>query len=204
MYTNKLSNYQGDCAVLAGKYPKFSDYIKEFSRVQLGHGLDLGCGPGACNGKFFKYCSLDSCDAEQAVVDTVPPILNVFGNLLYEAGFVYVLGQDILPYDTNELDFVVLSCVIQHLGSYYELAFGLGDVCRVLKSGGQLFLMFKSGSNDTLLTHYNSYYGEERTFRVFHPNNVSDLVQTIGFNVLSCEHFLDDNFIPYCCMVLEK
>lgn len=204
MYSNKIGIYQGDCEVLLGKYPNFSDYIKNFSRAQFGRGLDLGCGPGACNGRFFKFCRLDACDAEQAVVDSVPNDLNVYEEPLYRDRFLHVLGRDTLPYAKGELDFVILSCVIQHLNSFDELKHGLNEINRVLKTNGQLFFMFKSGTNDTLLTHHNSYYGEDRTFRVFHPQNIQDYVEKNNFRIIYQDNLLDDNFIPYSCFVLEN
>ncbi len=195
-YSNKIGCYQGDCGVLLGKYPKFSDYVKEFSRNQLGEGLDLGCGPGACNGKFFQSCTLDGCDADESVVDSAPED--------YQDCFVFKLGEDSLPYNDETKDFIILSCVIQHLNSYDELVTGLADVARIIKPTGQLFLMFKAGVNDTLLTHYNEVYNEIREFRVFHPDNMQELVKNINLRVMSCETLLDDNWIPYSCMVLEK
>jgi SAM-dependent methyltransferase len=195
-YSDKIGNYQGDCKVLLGKYPKFSDYIKYFSRYQLGNGLDLGCGPDACNGKFFRFCTLDGCDADEDVVGSIPDT--------YDCTFVFKLGQDKLPYDSNRIDFVILSCVIQHLNNYDDLVTGLVDVARIIKPGGQIFLMFKAGANNTVLTHYNEYYKETRNFRVFDPADVQTLAQLIKLRVVSSELLMDENWIPYCCMVLEK
>ena len=195
-YSNKIGCYQGDCKVLLGRYPKFSEYIKDFSKTQLGNGLDLGSGPGACNGKFFPSCTLDGCDADESVVESFPDN--------YQDRFVFKLGKDTLPYDEKSKDFVILSCVIQHLNSYDELVTGLADVARILKPTGQLFLIFKAGTNDTLLTHYNKVYNETREFRVFHPDKVQELVKSLKLRVISCENLLDDNWIPYSCMVVEK
>ena len=195
-YSNKIGCYQGDCNVLLGRFPKFSEYVKDFSRTQSGNGLDLGCGPGACNGKFFQSCTLDGCDADESVVESFPEN--------YQDRFVFKLGKDTLPYDEKSKDFVILSCVIQHLNSYDELVMGLTDVARILKPTGQLFLMFKSGANNTLLTHYNEVYNEIREFRVFHPNKIEELVKILKLQVISCENLLDDNWIPYSCMVVEK
>jgi len=196
MYANKIGCYQGDCKILLGEYPMFSDYIKNFSRYVLGKGLDLGCGPDAPNGKFFPFCTLDACDADENVVCSAPES--------YENRFVFKLGEDTLPYDENSLDFVILSCVVQHLNSYEELVTSLADIKRVLKPTGQLFLMFKAGANDTILTHYNEFYKETRNFRVFDPKVVSGLATLIKTRVVSSDILLDDNWIPYCCMVLEK
>ncbi len=198
-YKNKLSNYQGDCEVLLGKYPMFSDYIKEFAQSKKGHGLDVGAGPQGPNGKFFTNCdSLDGCDADSDVVASL-------SKDIYSNTFQYFLGsKQKLPYEDNSKDFIVCSCVIQHLSNFQELEIGIKEIVRVLKSGCQFYLMFKSGTNDTNLIHTNSVYNEVRTFRVFHPKNVTELCQSNGLKLLSSETLLDDNWIPYSCLIFEK
>jgi len=197
-YKNKIEIYQNDCPVLLGRLPMFSDYIKEYANGRTGHGLDVGAGPQGPNGKFFTCDTLDGCDAEKDVVKSLP------GNI-YSSTFQYFLGsKQKLPYDDSEKDFIVCSCVIQHLPGFKELEVGIKEITRILKSKGTFYLMFKSGTNDTDLTHTNAYYNEVRTFRVFHPTNVVELCQKNGLKVLSLEKLLDDNWIPYCCLILEK
>jgi len=194
-YSNKIGIYQGDCEVLLGKYKKFSYYINSFSQNVKGHGLDLGAGPGGCNFRFFKHCLLDGCDVEEEVVNSLTT---------YPHSFQYKLGSDEkLPYDNN-LDFIVCSCVIQHLNSSSELEKGIQEIFRSLKKDGLFYLMFKSGTNDTLFTHFNDYYKEERSFRVFHPTNITNLCNNIGFKLKEKEILLDDNWIPYTLLIFIK
>lgn len=198
-YKNKLLNYQGDCGVEIGRYQNFSDYIRSFSQQhKTGIGIDIGAGPGGCNSKFFENCILDGCDADPSVVETLP-------NNRYKNKFVYLLGQkEKLSYSDATLDFAICSCVIQHLNSFEELDRGIQEISRILKPSGELFLMFKAGTNDSLLTHFNGYYQETRTFRVFDPKMVDALCAEYGLHVLSVEKFVDSNWIPYCCMILVK
>lgn len=193
-YKNKLFNYQEDCSLELGKYEMFSDYIKHFSLLVTGYGLDIGAGPGGCNGKYFQ--NLDGCDADSDVIQTLPDY--------YTKKFIFVFGKDILPYQELSLNFIILSCIIQHLNDFKELEHGIHEVSRILKKDGHLSLMFKAGSNDTLLTHFNDYYKEVRTFRVFHPDNVKKLCSKYSLQVLEEEELLDSNFIPYCCLTLKK
>ena len=198
-YTNKIDNYQGDCEVLLGKYPLFSDYIKDFAKRQVGNGLDIGAGPKGCNGAFFKHCkSLDGCDVNQDVVNSLPiPV--------YKKTFMYKAGSDdLLPYMDGSKEFVVCSCMIQHLNSFREFNVVMKEISRVLSEGGELFLMFKAGSNDTLLNHFNTHYGEQRSFRVFEPRYVLDLCRRHGLESVSQDILLDENWIPYCCLVFRK
>ena len=125
--------------------------------------------------------------------------------LEYNNKFIYCLGGDCkLPYEDNTLDFVICSCVIQHLNSEAELLKGLLEISRVLKYGGKFYLMFKAGSNDTLFTHYNKIYNENREFRVFDPESVKLIAIYCSLKEDSRELSLDDNWIPYCRMIFTK
>ncbi|MBA3284293.1 MAG: class I SAM-dependent methyltransferase [Nitrosopumilus sp.] len=199
-YTDKIQTYQSDCAVLLGRMSQFSDYIKEFANLVpvssvSSRGLDLGAGPGGCNSQFFTLSSLDGCDAEPEVVKSLT-------DDRYNQKFVYRLGKDQLPYSNETLDFVICSCVIQHLSSVQELEHGLKEIYRVLKPGGHLYLMYKVGTHDTLLTHHNSYYDQERTFRVFSPNKVHQILEELS--LIKSEYLLDDNYIPYSSDIYFK
>ena len=199
-YKNKITNYQGDCPVELGRLKYFSDYIKEFSKrseLVMGQGLDIGAGPGGCNGHLFSNNVFDGCDLEEDVVNSLP-------KEYYNTRFIYKLGSQNLPYDNQSLDFVVCSCVIQHLKSFKELELAVKEMSRVLKTNSLLYLMFKVGSNDTDLTHFNSYYNEQRTFRVFHPDNVVALGNKYNLVIDSQEKLVDSNWIPYCCLIFKK
>lgn len=194
MYTNKLNNYQSDCPVLLGKFEMFSDYIKEFAQgLNIGAtGLDIGTGPMGENGKYFSKQVLNGCDVEREVVESL--------GSEYNETFLYRIGGDLqLPYRDGELDFVVCSCVIQHLESEEELKRAFTEVYRVLKYQGIFYLMFKSGTHNTLLTHFNSYYNEERTFRVFESTKLE-----FHGEILSEENLLDSNWIPYTRIIYRK
>ena len=123
----------------------------------------------------------------------------------YNVCFQYNLGsEEKLLYNDGSLDFIICSCVIQHLNSFDELSSAIKEMTRVLSLKGRLYLMFKAGTNDTDLSHFNSYYQEQRTFRVFHPDNVIDLGKQNNLKVISKENLLDSNWIPYCCIIFQK
>jgi len=71
----------------------------------------------------------------------------------------------------------------------------------VLKPGGKFYLMFKAGTHNSLLSHLNAYYSEERTFRVFESKNIANL---LSLHLDSSENLLDDNWIPYTRMIFSK
>lgn len=203
-YANKINNYQYDCNIILGKYQKFSHYMEEFSKnivndknglKYTNKGLDIGIGPGGYNAKYFSHCQLDGCDVSENVLNSAKN---------YHHTFLYNLGRDILPYAQDSLDFVVCSCVVQHLNSFNELEHGINEISHVLKYNGMLYLMFKIGNNDTILSHYNGYYREKRKFRVYEPDKVSVLCARYGLFEKQREIFLDDNWIPYCCLIVQK
>jgi|SRR5579883_515759 len=194
-YKNKIENYQSDCKVLLGKNNNFSDYIKQFANNVNGHGLDLGIGPKGCNSRYFSHCVLDGCDVSKDVLNSV-------SEKQYNKLFQYNLACESLPYKNGELDFIFCSCVIQHLNSWEELENGIREISTKVKN--MFYLMFKAGVNNTILSHYNEYYGERRDFRVFHPDNVSQLCQKYGLIEKDRELFVDDNWIPYVCMIFYK
>jgi SAM-dependent methyltransferase len=200
MYSDKIHNYQGDCKIFLGKYKRFSDYISIFACTipENSKVLDLGTGPNGCNGKYFAHCILDGCDIEQAVLDSLKSVPE------YKNIFLFSLGNGLLPYSENSLDVVVCSCVIQHLGNRDELKKGIEDISCVLKNKGKFYLMFKAGNHDTFLTHFNIYYNQERTFRVFDPDKIIKYCSNYSLNLIEKELLLDDNWIPYCMLIFEK
>lgn len=203
MYASKIGIYQGDCKILLGKYEMFSEYIEEFSKIVNGTGLDIGAGPGGVNGKFFKHCVLDGCDIEKEVVDSLSSLHSLNNSQQdnnYSKTFVHDLSKDVFPYTDNSLDFVICSCMIQHLNTTDELKYSLSEINRILKKDGKLYLMYKAGS-DSFFTHFNQYYKENRTFHVFSPDTILKLTT---LTLTTSELLLDDNWIPYCCSVFCK
>lgn len=155
----------------------------------------MGAGPGGYTSKFFTQCdALYGCDANPAVVESLPG--------KYEQKFEYALGKgEKLPYKDGELDFVVCSCVIQHLNSEEELEESLREMTRVLKKGGALYLMYKAGNHATMLTHFSYYYNQPRAFRVYDPEKVNQALQKCGMSVVKEDLSVDGHWIPYACSV---
>ena len=140
---------------------------------------------------------MDGCDADEDVVNSLP-------QEKYKKRFQFKLGSDKLPFKDGEKDFVICSCVIQHLDSFSQLEEGIKEIARVLKKGATFILIFKCGSNDSLLIHFNEYYKEQRTFRVYNPQSVIELGTKMGLMVEQNELFMDDNWIPYTQLVFRK
>lgn len=75
---------------------------------------------------------------------------------------------------------------------------------RVIKKGGSMFFLYKAGANDSLLTHYNETYKQNRTLRVFDPKVMKEVLEQNGFQIDSEEKLVDNVWIPYSCCILTK
>ncbi|CAM9693023.1 unnamed protein product [Ectocarpus fasciculatus] len=204
-YSTLIDTYDCDCPMLSGRFPRLCDYIKEFSTGQSGDGLDIGAGPKGGYSQYFDGVdSLDGCDADEAVVDSLP-------SERYNRRYVYTLGgEEPLPHPDSSKDFVVCSCVIHHLNNTEELERALREMTRVLRQNGRMFLMFKAGVHNTNLTHFSRYYQAERTIRVFDPESLLQSAKLLGLD-LDCtpgrmcnEVLVDQNWLVNCCLVLCK
>ena len=89
---------------------------------------------------------------------------------------MFELGKDEFPIPSESKDFALCSCVIQHLPNEEALCKGIGEIARILKKGANFLLCYKTGAHDTFLTHFNSYYKYERTFRVFDPEVMKQIL----------------------------
>mgnify|MGYP003692140459 CR=1 FL=1 len=115
------------------------------------------------------------------------------------------MGSDeALPYQENTLDFVINSCVIQHLHSFDEVCKAFKEIQRVLKKGGEFFLVFKCGNHDSEITHFNPHYGYNRTFRVYDHGKVKDYLESIGFEIKQEDKAVDQLYLPYSFFVVKK
>ena len=72
-------------------------------------------------------------------------------------------------------------CVVHHLEGMKEFQRGMEETLRVLKKGGSLFLLYKVGVNDTLLTSYHQFLKQYLVMRVFDPREVNQMMARIGF-----------------------
>jgi len=117
------------------------DFLREAKAVRI---LDLGCGTGrhavylAQNG--FAVIGCDSSEAALLIVKGILP----------EAEF-QVCDVGSLPYRNQSLDGIFCHAVIQH-GTLATIKRAIGEIHRVLRGGGALFLTVTSTKHPEYLT----------------------------------------------------
>ena len=87
-----------------------------------------------------------------------------------------------LDYPDGAFDFILCNAVIQHIAPDIALGITLPEFARLLKPGGVLQLMFKTGNG--VATVYDRDYAAERTFQLYNPEEILDLLMGRGFSIV--------------------
>ena len=107
-------------------------------------------------------------------------------------------------------DFVLCNAVIQHIQPEGVRNMVLPEFGRVLKTGGVLQLMFKSG--DGISTVYDKDYEVDRTFQLYDVEDIVKLLAELGMEVVSAEgsglggimFFTDPKPMEHCVFFARK
>ena len=86
-----------------------------------------------------------------------------------------------LPFTDSEFDFVLCNAVIQHIPETVTVEVTLPELVRVLRPGGVLQLMFKTGAGTETVA--DNAYGEqsvERTFALYDENKMLQVLEGCG------------------------
>lgn len=143
-----------------------------------GKGLDAGCGAGARDVFFYWRDGYDIVG-----FDAVPENIETARKLHPEIADRVSVGdlRRPLPYEPGVFDFVLCNAVIQHLPPETVTGVALPELARVLKPGGLLQLMFKSGAGEK--TVYDKDYGANRTFQLYDPGEIVGTLENHGTSV---------------------
>ena len=170
-------------------------------------GLDAGCGAGARDVFFYwqKGYDIHGVDAiEENIVEARRRHPEI-------AGRVEVADlREPLGYPDASFDFVLCNAVIQHIAPGIAFGVTLPEFVRLLKSGGVLQLMFKVGSG--VATVYDKDYGSDRTFQLYHPDEVLTLLTGMGLELIPEEgaklggvmYFTDPKPMDHCVLFARK
>lgn len=171
------------------------------------YGLDAGCGAGARD--VFYYWR----DGYKVVgVDAIEENVQAAGSLHPEiAHLVSVLDlSQPLSHPDAHFDFAICNAVIQHIDPVSVKTVTLPELVRVLKPGGILQLMFKSGTGVTTL--YDKDYADERTFQLYEVDEIVDLLASLGADIIPAESdglggimfFTDPKPMEHCVFYARK
>lgn len=144
------------------------DYIVQNFSAKTG--LDAGCGVGA---RFSAY--LSQYGVKMTSTDLLFSSLkhNQKNNLVARGNLFCADLADAIPLKSESYDLIICHAVIQHI-SPINIPVFLGEMCRVLSSGGVLELLFKSGSGE--IEVYDSFFNAMRKFLLHETETIYNLL----------------------------
>ena len=171
-------------------------------------GLDAGCGGGARDVYSLWRDGYDifGIDAVKENIDIAVKLHPEIADRLSVADL-----RKKLPFTAAFFDFVMCNAVIQHIEPATVEAITLPELCRVLKPGGVLQLMFKNG--DGVLTIYDKDYGTERSFQLYDEQHVLQVLARHGMELVGREsseelggvmYFTDPKGARHCVFYARK
>ena len=170
-------------------------------------GLDAGCGAGARDVFFYWQKGYDIHGVD-AVEENILEARRLHPEIAQRVS-VADLRQP-LGHPDRSFDFILCNAVIQHIDPEIALGVTLPEFVRLLKAGGVLQLMFKTGSG--VATVYDGDYSADRTFQLYDADEVLGLLTDLGLSVVPAEgkkmgdvmYFKDPKPMDHCVFFARK
>ena len=170
-------------------------------------GLDAGCGAGARDVFYYWQRGYDILGVD-AVEENILEARRLHPEIAERVSVADLKFPLVHP--DKSFDFLLCNAVIQHIAPDIALGVTLPEFARVLKPGGALQLMFKTGHG--VATVYDRDYSAERTFQLYDPPDVLGLLTDLGFSVIPAEgeklggvmHFKDPKPMAHCVFFARK
>ena len=193
-------------------HPALTDDTALMDRLQElvpaeSRGLDAGCGAGARDVFFYWQKGYD-IQGVDAVEENIQEARRLHPEIARRVS-VTDLRQP-LDYPDRSFDFILCNAVIQHIAPDLALGGTLPEFARLLRVGGVLQLMFKTGSG--IATVYDRDYGADRTFQLYDTDEVLGLLVGLGLIVVPAEgeklggvmYFKDPKPMDHCVFFARK
>ncbi|MEL6722104.1 MAG: class I SAM-dependent methyltransferase [Pseudomonadota bacterium] len=175
-------------------------------------GLDAGCGAGARD-VFSYYQAGYDISGVDAVAENIAVAKREHPEITDRVAVSDLTAP--LNFADNYFDFVTCNTVIQHINPDLVMQHVLPEFTRVLKKGGILQLMFKSGQGT--LQHYDDLFKADRTFYLYDPDELLAALQPQGFVLIEEQldienapllggmvYFTDPRSIRNCAFWVQK
>ena len=170
-------------------------------------GLDAGCGGGARDVFFYWRKGYDVYGVD-AVAENIAEARRLHPEIARRVETADL--REPLAYPDASFDFILCNAVIQHIDPDTALGVTLPEFARLLKPGGVLQLMFKIGTG--VATVYDKDYGSDRTFRLYHPDDVLSRLTALGLDLIPEEgaklggvmYFTDPKPMEHCVLFARK
>lgn len=145
-------------------------------------GLDAGCGAGARDVFYYWRDSYDilGVDAVEENIEVARRLHPEIAERVSVADLTRPLG-----FADGEFDFVLCNAVIQHIAPELATRVTLPELARVLKAGGVLQLMFKTGQG--VRTVYDKDYEADRTFHLYPADEIVGVLGRLGMKVVPAQ-----------------
>ena len=153
---------------------RFQELVPPGSR-----GLDAGCGGGARDVFFYWQKGYDIYGVD-AIEENIAEARRLHPEIGQRVSVADLRAQ--LAHPEASFDFILCNSVIQHIDPGIALGVTLPEFARLLKEGGVLQLMFKVGKG--VATVYDRDYGEDRSFRLYDPEEVLGLLEDRGLELI--------------------
>ena len=143
-------------------------------------GLDAGCGSGARDVFYYWRDGYDilGVDAIQENIDVAKRMHPEIADRVAIADLTKRL-----TFAGATFDFVLCNAVIQHISPNDVINTTLPELARVLRPGGVLQLMFKTGQG--VRTVYDRDFEADRTFHLYEPAEVVGRLRELGLDVVA-------------------
>ena len=188
------------------KLADLSDRLMEM--VPAGsRGLDAGCGPAVKELMRFHYSGYDMVG-----IDAVKENLQVAAERhpgIKERLLLADIGKP-LNFPDAHFNFIICTTVIQHISPEEVMGITLPEFARVLRVGGVLQLMFKSGRG--VATVYDKIYNLDRSFQLYEADVLLDRLGRLGMELVPREegklggvmYYIDSKGVDTCIFFARK
>ena len=181
---------------------RLQELVPEGSR-----GLDAGCGAGARDVFYYWQRGYDILGVD-AVDENILEARRLHPEIAPRVSVADLRRP--LDYPDGSFDFILCNAVIQHIDPDVALGVTVPEFARLLKRGGVLQLMFKTGHG--IATVYDRDYAANRTFQLYDPDEVLGLLADRRFSIIPAEgeklggvmHFKDPKPMEHCVFFARK
>ena len=181
---------------------RLQELVPEGSR-----GLDAGCGAGARDVFYYWQKGYDILGVD-AVEENILEARRLHPEIASRVSVADLRRP--LDYPDGSFDFILCNAVIQHIDPDVALGVTVPEFARLLKRGGVLQLMFKTGQG--IATVYDRDYAANRTFQLYDPEEVLGLLADRRFSIIPAEgeklggvmHFKDPKPMEHCVFFARK
>lgn len=197
---------------IAASHPALHGDVDLIERMQElipdgSRGLDAGCGAGARDVFDYWQKGYDIIGVD-AVEENILEARRLHPEIAQRVAVADLRRP--LAYADAAFDFVLCNAVIQHIAPDVVLGITLPELARVLKPGGVLQLMFKTG--DGVATVYDRDYAADRTFQLYDPDEVISFLTNRGLSIVPAQgenlggvmHFTDPKPMDHCVFFARK